>query len=306
MVSVQATADDGESWLRLVRQVEAAGFHTLYVPDHPGEVASPFVALGVAAAVSDRVLLGSYVANAGLWQPLQLANEIATLQRLSGGRAVLGLGAGHTPHEWSVRGERMPDAATRVDRLVDLTDAVVRLLGGEHVTAAGVGFDLNNASLGPVKPTMSVPLVIGGNGQRVLRLAAERADVIAVSGLGRTLRDGHHHTVNWSPDTLERTFSGIRSLVEAAGRRPEIEALVQAVVLSDHPSGAAEEIASGIDGVEPEHLLDCPFLWLGSPDSIARGLAERAKRWQITRSVVRADALPAASKVLEALQSAER
>jgi alkanesulfonate monooxygenase SsuD/methylene tetrahydromethanopterin reductase-like flavin-dependent oxidoreductase (luciferase family) len=66
VVSVQARADDGESWLRLVRQVEAAGFHTLYVPDHPAEVASPFVALGVAAAATDRVLLGSYVANAGL------------------------------------------------------------------------------------------------------------------------------------------------------------------------------------------------------------------------------------------------
>jgi len=109
-VSVQASPRDRASWLGLARDVEAAGFHALYAADHPGSTASPFVALAAAAAVTERIQLGTCVVNAGVWEPLALASEAATLDVVSGGRAVLGVGAGHTPREWTATGRRFPTA----------------------------------------------------------------------------------------------------------------------------------------------------------------------------------------------------
>src|SRR5882724_8802882 len=97
--SVAAQPAGAAEWLDLARRAESLGLDSLYVPDHPGTCASPFVALAAAAAVTTRLRLGSYVSNAGVREPILLASDVATLDVVSGGRAVLGLGAGHTPAE---------------------------------------------------------------------------------------------------------------------------------------------------------------------------------------------------------------
>ena len=118
-VSVQAAPRDGKSWIALARRIEEIGFEGLFVADHPGTAPAPFVALAAAAAVTDRIELGTYVVNAGAWEPLALANEVATLDLVSDGRAVLGIGAGHTPVEWTSVGRAYPTAGQRVDRMVE-------------------------------------------------------------------------------------------------------------------------------------------------------------------------------------------
>ena len=110
-VSLQGRAASPIEWLALAREADRSGFESLYVADHPGTCAAPFVALAAAAAVTDRIKLGTCVVNAGLWEPVPLAMEVATLDMVSGGRAVLGLGAGHTPAEWAMRGRSMPSPA---------------------------------------------------------------------------------------------------------------------------------------------------------------------------------------------------
>lgn len=97
-ISVQATPESARSWTELARTVESAGFDGLYVADHLGSSCSPFVALAAAATVTRRIRLGTCVINAGAWEPVALASEVATLDLLSGGRCRLGIGAGHTPH----------------------------------------------------------------------------------------------------------------------------------------------------------------------------------------------------------------
>ncbi|WP_418607684.1 LLM class flavin-dependent oxidoreductase [Georgenia sp. SUBG003] len=96
-VTVQALPRDAASWLDLAREVEARGFDALTTADHPGSIASPFVALAAAGAVTSRIGLGSYVTNGGVREPQHVAADVATLDVVSGGRARLGLGAGHTP-----------------------------------------------------------------------------------------------------------------------------------------------------------------------------------------------------------------
>ena len=118
---------------------------------------------------------------------MALACQIATLDVLSAGRAVLGVGAGHTPAEWTMRGLPHPSPAERVDRMIELTDTTRRLLRGEEVTFTGAHITLQCARLEAPRPRQEpVPLLVGGNGRRVLRYAAEHADVVGLSGLGRT------------------------------------------------------------------------------------------------------------------------
>jgi alkanesulfonate monooxygenase SsuD/methylene tetrahydromethanopterin reductase-like flavin-dependent oxidoreductase (luciferase family) len=96
-VSVQAVPTDLRSWLALARRLESAGFHGLLMGDHPGSGASPWPALGSAAAVTQTLRLGTYVVQAGVREPMHVAADAATLDTLAPGRVVLGLGAGHTP-----------------------------------------------------------------------------------------------------------------------------------------------------------------------------------------------------------------
>lgn len=190
-VSVQADPTEVESWTNLARWCEQTGFGALLVADHPGTGSSPFVALAAAAGVTQELRLGSYVANAGTWEPLSLAAEIATLDVVSGGRALLGVGAGHTPAEWTMTGRRYPSGAERVTRLIEVVEVAGRLLGGESVTFHGEHVRVEEALLKVPRPVQTpVPLVIGGNGARLLEFAAREADIVAFSGLGRTFLTG--------------------------------------------------------------------------------------------------------------------
>jgi len=107
-VSVQAEPTDLGSWLTLARRLESAGFHGLLLGDHPGSGASPWPALGSAAAVTSTLMLGSYVVQAGVREPVHVAADAATLDLLAPGRVRLGIGAGHTPREWENLGRRRP------------------------------------------------------------------------------------------------------------------------------------------------------------------------------------------------------
>jgi alkanesulfonate monooxygenase SsuD/methylene tetrahydromethanopterin reductase-like flavin-dependent oxidoreductase (luciferase family) len=131
--SLQALPANATEWLDTARRAEAAGFDTLYTADHPGSCASPYVALA-AAAVTSAIKLGAYVGNAGVREPILLASDVATLDVVSGGRSVLGLGAGHTPAEWAAVGRTRPDVTARIDRCIAVADATRRLLAGEEVT----------------------------------------------------------------------------------------------------------------------------------------------------------------------------
>ena len=221
-VSVQASPRDRTSWLTLATKVERLGFDGLYVSDHPGSGAAPFVALAAAAAVTERIQLGTCVLNAGVWDPLSLASTVATLDVVSGGRAVLGVGAGHTPQEWTMVGRPYPSPGARVDRMIELINATQALLRGAPVSHRGTNFTLANAVLADPRPVRDpIPLMVGGNGTRVLQFAAQHADVVGVTGTGRTLADGHRHEVDWSPAGLRRIVDIIRSAVDAARSGPQ-------------------------------------------------------------------------------------
>lgn len=287
-----------------VVRAEALGLDAFLAADHPGSCPSPFLVLAAAAAASGRLRLGTYVANAGLRDPLQLAADVATLDRLSGGRALLGLGAGHTPAEWTSGGRPFPSAADRVARLAETVEVVPRLLAGETVRYRGRHLRLDDAVLDDPRPVQDrVPLLIGGASRSVLRLAGRHADIVGLTGAGRTLPDGHHHEVRWAPRHMDAAVELVRWAATGAGRRrpPPLEALVQHVELTDDRNRAAARLAARVPGLTRREALATPFLLLGTVAEIAEQVAAHRKRWGITRYVVRPAALDAVEAVLAAL-----
>lgn len=301
-LSVQASPTDQASWAELARRCESIGCRALLVSDHPGTGPSPFVALAAAASVTSTLRLGSYVVNAGVRDPLLLASEVATLDVVSDGRADLGIGAGHTPAEWAMTGRTRPPPAERIQSLIRVTTVVRELLAGRTVPADGVGALTDVRLSGPRPVQEPVPVLVGGGNPTLLRWGGAHADAVGLSGLGRTLPDGHAHTVSWSPEQLDGHVALVREGAAGTGIAvPPLEALVQQVKLTDDRESAARPLARE-SGLPVDDLLGVPYVLIGTIAQIAEQLGDARERWGITRWVVRRDALEAAEQLIAALR----
>lgn len=284
--ALQAQPIDAAEWLDLARRAEAAGFDTLLAADHPGSCASPFVALAAAAAVTSTIRLGSYVANAGVREPMLLATDVATLDMVSGGRALLGIGAGHTPAEWDAVGRVRPGVRGRVDRCIAVVDATVRLLAGETVTVAGSELTMLNAVLAQPRPVQErVPLLMGTANSRLLRWAGEHADIVGLTGFGATKADGHQHDARWRLAEIDAQAELARAGGDAA-----LEALVQMVEITDDAEAVLAGHAERL-GISVGELAEVPFVLVGTEDEIVSAVRRHRDRWGIARYAVRRNAL---------------
>jgi probable F420-dependent oxidoreductase len=296
-ISIQAAPADLGSWLGLARRLEAGGFRALLAADHPGSGASPWPALGAAAAVTRTLGLGTNVAQAGVREPMHVAADAATLDILAPGRVLLGIGAGHTPREWADIGRDRPSPGERAGRLAVFAEAAAALLQGRTVTLHGQHLTLRESRLDGLPAGGRVRLIIGGGHPLILRTAARLADVVGLSGLGRTLPDGHLHEVRWSQAELHRQLQIVRDEARQAGRRPVIEALVQGVRLTDDRAAAAREISAKIAGATEQDVAGTPFLLIGSHEEMAAQLVRQAEELGITSYVGREQAVPVLEKV---------
>jgi probable F420-dependent oxidoreductase len=300
-VSVQAEPTDLPSWLALARRLEASGFHALVMGDHPGSGASPWPALGCAASVTGILKLGTYVVQAGVRQPMHVAADAASLDVLAPGRVLLGIGAGHTSREWADIGQDRPGPAARAGRLAEFAETVARLLRGETVTHEGPSLTLRGARLDDLPTGDHVRLVVGGGHPEVLRAAARHADVVGLSGLGRTLADGHRHETRWSAPDLHRQLQLVHDEAQRAGRDPVIEALVQAVTVTADRAGAVQALAHRFESASAEDVAGTPFLLMGTHEEMAAQLQAQASQLGITSYVVREPAVPDLEHVLALL-----
>jgi len=171
----------GSAWVAMARRAEALGYDGLYVTDHLGRQLSPVPALAAAAAVTERLRVGSFVFANDFRHPLMLAREAATLDVLSDGRLDLGMGAGWLTSDYRQLGMAYDAPAVRIDRLVESLDLLDRLFAGERVDHDGQHYQLRGARLAPLPVQRPRPrLLIGGGGPRMLRLAATRADIVGL------------------------------------------------------------------------------------------------------------------------------
>ncbi|MGH9210569.1 MAG: TIGR03621 family F420-dependent LLM class oxidoreductase [Acidimicrobiales bacterium] len=256
-------SDSGRQWRDAARRYEQLGYDTVWVADHVGML-DPFTALVAAGSATERIKLGTYVLNVEFWNPLLLARTAATADLMTDGRLVLGLGAGHAQVEFEQAGLPYPPAGQRVDRLAATVPAVRRLMAGETVDEPALRLQAAATGLEPVRP----PILVGGNGDRVLTLAATAADVAGVVGFTAGTGRVHSNLSHWSWEGLAERLAFVRAA--ATGQPPEVDLLVQRVVITDDPAGA---LADFMDAGMTEEQIDSPFLLVGSEQGVLEHLA---------------------------------
>jgi len=183
--------DCGEEFLapgaigELASAAEAAGFGAVYTTDHPfpgddwlahggHHALDPLVALSFAAAATSSVLLHTNLFVLAYRNPFLAAKGIATLDVLSGGRTVVGLGAGYLEPEFEALGASF---AARNDRMDEALAALSAAWSGSSVTFEGTGYRApGNTMLPRPRQRPRPPLWIGGNSRRAIRRAVESAD----------------------------------------------------------------------------------------------------------------------------------
>ncbi|HEY1934616.1 MAG TPA: LLM class F420-dependent oxidoreductase [Acetobacteraceae bacterium] len=287
-VSVRHAQSRAE-WQDKARKVEALGYATLTVPDHLTDLVSPMPALISAAAATKTLRIGTNVLNNDLRHPVLAAREAATVDLLTDGRFELGLGAGSIKSEYDEAGLSFDPGGTRVERLAESVAIIKRLLTGERVTFAGRHYRVTGHSVSPPaaqKP--HPPILIGGNGRRLLALAAREADIVGFSGL--TFRNGGAvppDISGWRPSGVDER---VRLVREAAGdaryARLELNALVQQVVVTDDRRQVAEDLAGRWMQLTPDEVLGSPYVLVGTVDQIVEELRAYRDRWGISYYVV--------------------
>jgi alkanesulfonate monooxygenase SsuD/methylene tetrahydromethanopterin reductase-like flavin-dependent oxidoreductase (luciferase family) len=196
-------------WKELVAATERLEFACLYQADHFDGI-DPIASLTHAAGNTERVSFGPLVAPVSFRDPVMLARQALALDDLSGGRMVLGLGAGWNESEHTMFGYDLGDLDTRFARFGEALEVITRLLRSDAPTSfEGQYYRLKDAILLP-RPQRAggPPILVGGSGpKRTLPLAARYADI--------------WNATRVSPDTFRERCAQLDELVRAAGRRPE-------------------------------------------------------------------------------------
>jgi alkanesulfonate monooxygenase SsuD/methylene tetrahydromethanopterin reductase-like flavin-dependent oxidoreductase (luciferase family) len=173
--------------LDAVRAADDAGWHGVWLSDHympgtrdgapaRGDVYECWGLLPAMAAVSRRLRVGTLVSPTSVHHPAVLANRAATIDRLSGGRMVLGLGAGWQVNEHRAYGIELEPPGQRVSRFAEAIQVIRALLAQESTTFHGACYDITGAPCEP-KPVQSpLPLLVGTSGPRMLGITARYAD----------------------------------------------------------------------------------------------------------------------------------
>jgi F420-dependent oxidoreductase-like protein len=200
---------------------EQSGFASLWVMDHLlqlpplGGPAAPilegYVTLGALAAVTKRVELGTLVTGVTYRNPAHLAKQIVTLDALSGGRIVLGIGAAWYDTEHAAYGWTFPPVKERFERLGEAIAICRGMFDNETFSFDGEHYKVAEARVVP-RPQRRIPIMIGGSGEKkTLRMVAEFADMCNIGGTAAVVAkklailDEHCAAVGRDPKEVQRT-----------------------------------------------------------------------------------------------------
>ncbi|GAB1640104.1 LLM class F420-dependent oxidoreductase [Krasilnikovia sp. MM14-A1259] len=247
------------------REAEAAGFDTVLVMDHfyqlPG-IGAPenamleaYTTLGALASATTTIQLSTLVTGNTYRNPALLAKTVTTLDVVSKGRAILGIGAGWFEREHHDYGFEFGTFGQRFARLEEALTIIAPMLKGEQATLDGKWYTARGAMNNPrLRPT--VPIMLGGGGeQKTFRLAARFAD---------------HMNIICDVAELPRKVAALRQRCEEIGRDPATLATSYLVMGG---VGETEQEVKEIAETVPEDRRNRAFL--GTPEQVAEQLHER-------------------------------
>lgn len=169
------------------RWADEQGFHGVWIADHympntgseevrPGDLHECWGLLPAIAATTSNARLGPLVSPTSVHHPALLANRAATIDHISGGRMVLGLGAGWQINEHKAYGIELQPPKERVDRFEEAIVITRSLLNDERTSFDGTYYTISDAPADPAPVQTPLPILVGTSGRRMLRITARHAD----------------------------------------------------------------------------------------------------------------------------------
>jgi probable F420-dependent oxidoreductase len=277
---VGKVAQDAAAWRALARQAEDLGYATLLVSDHLDVQFAPIPATLAAADATQRLRVGTLVANLDLRDPLLLGRDACTVDVLTDGRFELGVGAGWLPDDYALANRPMPDGPVRALRFAEAVTVLTRVFGRAAGPYHGEFHTVGQIEPGPMRPGGYGPrLLVGAGGTRMLRTAARFADTV---GLSRDFSRADAREQMLRP-AFRAKYDVLR---RAAGDRwADIEISVFATNVKVGPAGtdAVRELARRKE-IDVAAAIGAPEHLLGEPAAIVERL--RADRDELGVSYV--------------------
>ncbi len=283
--------------LTAAQRAEREGFFSVSLNDHfyspLGSPETPqlecFTALSAIAAVTSRVRLAPAVAAVSFRTPPLLAKIASTLDQVSHGRLVLGLGAGWQRAEYEAHGYPFPSTAERLDQLREAIQVLRAMWTQNEPTFRGRYFQIEKAYNQP-RPlqTPHPPIMLGGSGTGLLRIAAAEADILNLippTGNGKDFVNDPVATVKFDMAQLKRRIALLHEFAGEVGRDPqeiELGGLVIAGLSRDSNDAALSGLAAQLGFSDLETARRSPVALLGSPDQVAEELRTRVKETGVT------------------------
>jgi probable F420-dependent oxidoreductase len=292
-----ATADE---WQSLCGRAEKLGFAGISISDHFNAQLAPIPALAAAAVCTERVRLGFNVLANDFRHPAMLAKELATIDVLSGGRLVAGIGAGWMTNDYHSTGITLDRPGVRIERLGEAVAILRGLWSDGPFSFEGVHYRIHELD-GQPKPVQKLPpILIGGGAPRVLGLAGKVADIVGIALDNRT---GAVGAQTWQSARIATTHEKLAWIAEGAQGRatpPKVSVRVLHVAITEGRARAAAEFAAS-SGLEPDDVRSSPHTLIGTVDEIVADLRARRESLGVADYVVSQSALETLAPVLAAL-----
>jgi probable F420-dependent oxidoreductase len=293
------------SHLRDVAQAaEGLGFQTLLVPDHlvaegPERqinrehlMYDSMVVLAVLAEATKRVRIGHLVACNLFRHPAIAAQSLMTLDRLSEGRLIAGLGTGWTESEFRMSGIPFPEIGPRLRMLDEALSCIRSLWTKQETTFSGEFYQLRDAILWP-KPVQQPhpPVLLGGGGRGLLRVAAKHADIVnIISDAGKAGYVSLANVVKLTNDSFRAKIRFLREEAQKHGREGgaiKISNVIFSTVLTDSPAAtqAMAESMAPMFNVTAEAMLRSPMALIGTPEQCVAELQRRRRDWDMSQVI---------------------
>src|SRR3954451_14907291 len=256
------------------RRAEDMGYDALVIPDHLLDQLSPVVAMSTIVAATSTLRVSAFVMNNDLRHPAVVAQDLASIDVLSGGRLDIAIGARWNRSEYEAIGLVYDPPAVRQARLGESITVLKGLFSGTPFSFTGEHYTITDYAAKPVPVQRPhPPFFVGGGGRRTLALAGQEADIV-----GLAPRILAHARVDAGSLTLAAAREKIGWVRDAAGERfPSLEFNIYPstwpVVVTDNLRGEARRVIdhlrsqTGVELTEDE-VIDSPHLFIGSVDRL--------------------------------------
>jgi probable F420-dependent oxidoreductase len=251
--------------------------------------------LSAIAALTSKVRLAPTVTAMSFRSPAMLAKLTSTLDQISNGRFILGLGSGWQRSEYDAHGYPYPSNAERIDQLADGIKLIKAMWTEDEPTYHGRYFSIEKAYNNP-RPVQKPhpPIMIGGSGKKVLQIAGAEAQIsnlIPPIINGKDFVQDPAAAVKFDKAEIKRRIAMLQGFAKEAGRAPDAVEISGIVLLSlarskSEADAALRTTSTGMGFPSEDAARNSPVLLMGTPDEVKRELRSRIEDFGMTYYIV--------------------